>query len=216
VTGTGRALLLALALSAAPLAHAADECMLQLGHGWPPATENHGNAVETLLVGDSQPALQLTWLPLRGAESALMLVPAADGGAWTLRHAQPPERVDQRETSATGIRRVLLTEQQPEVLEVAIPAALATRLVESWKRTLQAGVAADRGAQFHDDEVLSFVVDGARFSGLAPDCGAGELMLEQAEALVDAADEGDPDDFQERWDDLGKSLDELDEELAAK
>ena len=214
MTGTGRALLLALALSAAPLAHA-DECVLQLGHGWPPATENHGNAVETLLVGASQPALQLTWLPLRGAESALMLVAAADGGAWTLRHARPPERVDHLETSANGIRRVLLTEQQPEVLQVAIPAVLATRLVESWKRTLQAGVPADRGAQFHDDEVLSFVVDGARFSGLAPDCGAGELMLEQAEALVDAADEGDPDDFQERWDDLWKSLDELDEELAA-
>src|SRR5690606_41189805 len=63
--------LLSLALLAMPLAQAA-ECELQLGHGWPPATGNHGDAVEGLLVADAAPALQLTWLPKRGTESALM------------------------------------------------------------------------------------------------------------------------------------------------
>ena len=210
-----RALLpLLLACLLAPAAHAA-ECRLELGHGWPPATENHGSAVETLLASGSSAALHLTRLPRRGTESVLMLVPPADAGDWTLRYSRPPDRIDQRQAIANGITRVLLVDQQPEVLEVSIPAAVATRLVEGWRRTLQAGVAADREARFHDDDVLSIVVDGQRFSGPTPGCGPGELMAEQAEALVDAAGERDPDDFQERWEDLWRSLDELDEALAA-
>ena len=209
-----RAWLLPLALLAMPVAQAA-ECELQLGHGWPPATENHGSAVETLLAADADPALRLTWLPLRGAESALMLLQPGDGGDWTLRYARPPDRVDQWDTSGGGMKRVLVTDQQPEVLEVPMPAALATRLVDGWQRTLQAGVPADRAAAFHDDEVLSFVVGGERFSGLEPDCGSGELLVEQAEDLIKTADEDDAEDRVERWQDLQRSLDELDEELAA-
>ncbi|MGQ4661052.1 hypothetical protein [Lysobacter sp. F6437] len=207
-----RAWLLPLALLATPLAQAA-ECELQLGHGWPPATGNHGDAVEGLLVADAAPAMHLTWLPKRGAESALMLVQPADGGDWTLRYARPPERVDQWDTGAGGMKRVLLVDQQPEVLEVPMPAALAARLVAGWQRTLQAGVPADRAAEFHDDEVLSLVIGGERYSGLEPGCGAGELLVEQAEDLVKTADEEDADDRAERWQDLQRDLDELDEVL---
>ncbi|KGM53954.1 hypothetical protein N799_13570 [Lysobacter arseniciresistens ZS79] len=206
-----RALLLL--MLAMPAAQAA-ECELPLGHGWPPATENHGVAVEGLLAADVQPALQLTWLPVRGVESALMLLPSADGGAWTLRHALAVERVDHRESIAGGSRRVLRVEQPPEIHEVPMPASLASRLVDRWTRTLQTGVAADRAARFHDGDLLSFVVDGARYSGVEPGCGPGEVVVEQAEALIDAAGEGDPDDLPERWDDLWRSLDELDEVLA--
>jgi len=206
--------LLPLLLLAAPAVQAAG-CPSPLGHGWPPATANHGDAVEALLADGVAPALQLTWLPRRGSESVLMLVPPADEGDWALRYARAPERVDHRETIANGVRRVLLVDQQSEVREVAIPAALAMRLVEGWRRTLQGGVAADRDARFHDGDLLSFVIDGQRVSGLEPDCGPGEVVIEQAEALVDAAGEKDPDDFQERWQDLRQSLDELDEELAA-
>jgi len=211
---TRRALLLSLALLATPVAHAA-ECELQLGHGWPPATENHGSAVETLLAAGATPALSLTWLPPRGVESALMLLPPGDGGDWTLRHARPPERIDDWDRSGGALRRVLRIEQQPEVLEVPIPAAVATRLLDSWQRVLQAGVPAGRNAQFHDDELLTFVIGGQRISGLEPDCGAGELMMEQAEELVELADEEDADDRLEGWQDLQRSLDELDRELAA-
>jgi len=207
-----RAWLLPLALLAMPLAQAA-ECELQLGHGWPPATGNHGDAVEGLLVADAAPALQLTWLPKRGTESALMLLQPTDGGDWTLRYARPSERVDQWDNRGGGMKRVLLVDQQPEVLEVPMPAALAARLVDGWQRTLQAGVPADRAAEFHDDEVLSFVIAGERFSGLEPKCGAGELLVEQAEDLIKTADEDDAEDRAERWQDLKRDLDELDEEL---
>lgn len=208
-----RAWLLPLALLAMPLAQAA-ECELQLGHGWPPATGNHGDAVEGLLVADAAPALHLTWLPKRGAESALMLLQPADGGDWTLRYARPPERVDQWDSRGGAMQRVLLVDQQPEILEVPMPAALAIRLVDGWQRTLQAGVPADRAAAFHDDEILSFVIAGERFSGLEPGCGPGELLVEQAEDLVKTTDEDDAEDRAERWEDLRRDLDELDEVLA--
>jgi len=209
-----RALLLSMALLATPVVHAA-ECELQLGHGWPPATENHGSAVEALLAGGASPALSLTWLPKRGVESGLMLLPSANGGDWTLRHARPPDRVDERDRSGGSLRRVLRVDQQPEVLEVPIPAALATRLLEGWQRVLQAGVPAAREARFHDDDLLTLVIGGERVSGLEPDCGAAELMMEQADELVDLADEEDADDRLEGWQDLQRSLDELDGELAA-
>ena len=109
---------------------------------------------------------------------------------------------------------VLLTDQQPEVREVPIPETLAGRLVEGWTRTLRSGVAADQEARFHDGEVLSFRIGDDRFSGPEPRCGAGELLIEQAEALIDAAGERDPDDFPKRWNALWRLLDELDRELA--
>ena len=207
-----RAWLLPLALLAMPLAQAA-ECELQLGHGWPPATGNHGDAVESLLVADAAPALHLTWLPKRGPERALMLLQPADDGDWTLRYARPPERIDQWDTRGGGMKRVLLVDQQPEVLEVPMPAALAARLVDSWQRTLQSGVPAERAAEFHDDETLSFVIGDERFSGLEPDCGAGELLVEQAEDLIKTADEDDAEDRAERWQDLERDLDELEDVL---
>lgn len=203
--------LLALML-AAPAAHAAD-CELPMGHGWPPATENHGVAVEGLLVAGAEPALQLTWLPVRGEESALMLLPPTDGRVWMLRHARATERVDHRESIAGGSRRVLRVQQVPEAVEVPVPASLANRLVDGWSRALQAGVAPDRAARFDEGDMLTLVVGGERFSGTEPRCGSGELVIEMAEALVDAAHEGDPDDLPKRWDKLWESLDELDEEL---
>ena len=209
-----RALLASLLMLAVPMAQAA-QCPLQLGHGWPPATENHGDAVETLLSAGASPALILTWLPVSGEESALMLLRPSNDGDWILRYTRADERVDGRENSGGGFTRVLRTSQTPELLEVPIPSALATRVMDSWQRTLQAGVPEDRVAAFHADDLLSFVIDGQRISGLAPDCGAGELMMEQAEDLIDAANEGDPDDLPERWQDLQRSLDELDGELAA-
>lgn len=215
MNGGGRALLLAVALAVAPLAHAADECTLQLGHGWPPATENHGSAVEQLLVDGASPALSLTWLPRRGVERALMLLRPADGGDWTLRHAEAPERIADWDTSGGGLQRILRIDQQPEVLEVPMPAALAARVLDSWQRTLQAGVPAGRAAAFHNDELLLFVIDGQRVSGLEPRCGPGEMLVEQAKDLIKIADEKDADDRVERWEDLQHSLDELDEELAA-
>lgn len=216
MTTTGRrALVLAFALAVAPLAHADDECRLQLGHGWPPATENHGSAVEQLLANGDNPVLSLTWLPKRGVERSLMLLRPADDGDWTLRYAEPPKRIGDWDTGSGGLKRVLRIEQAPELLEVPMPATLAARVLDSWQRTLQAGVPGDRAATFHDDELLLFVIDGQRIGGLEPDCGPGELMMEQAGELIETADEEDADDRLERWEDLQRSLDELEGELAA-
>ena len=215
MTRAGRALLLALALSSASLAHADDGCTLQLGHGWPPATENHGSAAEQVLIGDASPALSLTWLPKRGAEQSLMLLRPADGGDWTLRHAEAPERIDSWDTGGSGLKRILRIDQEPELREVPMPAMLATRVFDGWQRALQAGVPADRVAEFHDDELLLFVIDGERVSGLEPGCGAGEVLMEQAEQLIEAADEEDADDRLDHWDDLDRSLDELHDALAS-
>ena len=209
-----RALLALLATVAAiPVAQA--QCQLQLGHGWPPATESHGSAVETLLQAGATPALNLTWLPEDDEEAALMLLRPAGDGDWTLRYARADRRVDGRESVDGGFVRVLRTDQTPELVEVPMPATLAQRVRDSWQRVLQAGVPDGRAAAFHPGEVRTFVVDGQRISGPEPDCGAAELMMEQAGDLVDAAGEGDPDDLPERWQDLWESLDELDGELAA-
>jgi hypothetical protein len=196
-----------------PSARADDDevevCRIDLGRGWPPATETYGSAVETLFTGDLTPKLSLTRLPARSGESALQLIAGEGEGDWTLRYVEADERIQ----VWTGGRRELRTNQQPEVAAVPMPAALARRVVADWQRVMDAQVPKDRAAEFHDDEVLLFVIGDARVSGLQPACGPIAQMMEQVALMIEATDDGDEKRIK-RWRELGESLDQLEQSLA--
>jgi hypothetical protein len=195
---------------AMPSARAEDEaCRVDLGRGWPPATENYGSAVEQLFTAGTRPSLTLTRLPKRSIETAVQLVAGEGEGDWTLRHVVADERVE----IWTGGRRELRVDQQPEIAAVPMPATLARRVMADWQRALGAQVPEDRAAEFHDDEVLLFVVDGMRVSGLQPACGPVVQMLEQAGLMIEATDDSDEKRFK-RWRKLEQSLDQLEQSLA--
>ncbi|TWI10275.1 hypothetical protein [Aerolutibacter ruishenii] len=207
-----RAWCLAAALAVAPLAQA-DECVVDLGRGWPPGAQNHGEAAEKLLFGGRQPALALTWLPARGAERSLQIVPADDGD-WTLRYAVADERVLQWVGVRGGVEQRLVLEQAPDVLEAPIPAVLGRRLADDWAQALASVVPEQRSATFHEGDLWLLQAGGVRTSGLAPDCGPTERLLEQVDLLIEAVDEKAAKRGK-RWARIEQSLDTMREELAA-
>ncbi|BDU18213.1 hypothetical protein [Lysobacter auxotrophicus] len=210
--GLAMAALAALATTSA--VHAQDACTLDIGRGWPPATENYGTAVEQLFFGGTRPVLSLTRLPARSVESGVQLYAGEGEGDWRLRFTQADERVE----VWSGGKRELRVGQQPDVVEVPMPAALARRVVTDWQRALGTQVPADRAAQFHDGEVLLFVVDDTatgqplRFSGLQPGCGPAAELMEQVGLLIEATDDSDEKRFK-RWRELEESLDQLELQL---
>jgi len=199
-----RASLLAGALLFAPMVHAQDACRLELGRGWPPATENYGSAVEKLFAGDAAPALRLTRLPPAGQESGLLLIPGSAGSDWTLRRVRADKRVHYWSDSRLELR----VEQQPDIAEAPIPAALAQRLVAEWRDALGRAVPADQPAQFSEEETWLFAIGDLRVSGKQPGCEIGGHLLEQIDLLAEASDEG-LQKRERRWRQLERSLDEL-------
>nr|WP_052108212.1 hypothetical protein [Lysobacter daejeonensis] len=203
---------LAAALAVAPLAQA-DECVVDLGRGWPVGAQNHGEAAEKLLFGGRQPVLSLTWLPVRGEERSLQLVPA-ESGDWTLRYSLADERVLQWTAVRNGVEQRLVLEQTPEVLEVPIPALVGQRLVDDWGRVLATVAPASRAANFHEGDLWLLQVEGMRISGLAPKCGPAERLHEQIGLLIEAVDEK-ASKREKRWTQIQESLDTMREELAS-
>ncbi|AWV08559.1 hypothetical protein [Marilutibacter maris] len=202
-----------LACAAAAPAFADDEaCKPALGHGWPPATENYGTAVEGLLADGIAPELMLTRLPARGNEDALMLARDASGG-WTLRYAEADERVMSWTGNGLEMRRELMVDQVPEKLEVPIPAILATRVVDAWRQALTEAVPAGVEAPYNEGDTWLVVIGGDRVSGAAPDCGSARFMAEQLELLIDAADTK-ASKRDRRWAEVAESLDEMREARA--
>jgi len=216
---THRALGLAVAAFAAlatmSAAHAQEACALDLGRGWPPATENYGSAVEQLFFAGAKPVLSLTRLPARSVESGVQLYAGEGEGDWRLRFTEADERVE----VWSGGKRELRVGQQPDVVEVPMPAALARRVVADWQRALSTQVPADRTAQFHEGEVLLFVVgetatgEPLRVSGLQPACGPTRALMEQVGLMIEATDDSDEKRFK-RWRKLEESLDQLEQSLA--
>jgi len=216
---THRALGLAMAAFAAlattSAAYAQDACSLDLGRGWPPATENYGSAVEQLFFAGTRPVLSFTRLPARSVESGVQLYAGEGEGDWRLRFTEADERVE----VWSGGKRELRVDQQPDVVEVPMPAALARRVVADWQRALSTQVPADRAAQFHDGEVLLFVVgetptgEPLRVSGLQPGCGPTRALMEQVGLMIEATDDSDEKRFK-RWRKLEESLDQLEQSLA--
>ncbi|WP_411852240.1 hypothetical protein ACLB90_06985 [Stenotrophomonas sp. LGBM10] len=196
-------------LALLPVAQAgAAGCSTDLGRGWPPAVGNYGQAVETLFDGKAQPALSLVTLPKSGVETGVALLPGTDEQEWTLRYSRADKRVYNWNNSARQGGLELRVDQEPDQYQVRIPAALAQRLVRSWKAALDAGVPADRKAPVLDGEVLSFTVDGERYSGTRPECGAGRMIMKQVALLIEASDTKEKK-LDRRWQDLDESLDEL-------
>ncbi len=205
-----------LLLALLPVSQAgAAECASGLGRGWPPAVGNYGQAVETLFEGKAQPALSLVTLPTSGVETGVALLPGTQEQEWTLRYSRADKRVYNWNNGARQGGVELRVDQQPDQYQVSIPAALAQRLLRSWQAALQAQVPADRKAPVLDGEVLSFLVDGQRYSGTRPECGAGRLMMKQVALLIDASDTKEKK-LDRRWQDLDESLDELQQLLAGK
>ncbi len=203
----------ALALAAPLSALAWGSCNIDLGRGWPPAVGNYGEAVEKLFDGQDVPALSLVTLPARGVETGVALYPGTDGGDWTLRYSRADERVYNWVVSGDRSGVELRTEQVPESFEIPIPATLANRLLSGWGTALDQMSPPDHAAPVMEGEVMSFVVNGVRYSGARPTCGAGELMLEQAALLIEAS-EGKEKKRERRWNEIESSLDELRQTLA--
>ncbi len=201
-------------LAITPLAQAKSECEIDLGQGWPPATLNHGTAVEGLLTAGAVPVLSLMRLPIRGKENGVMLMRPVGTQPWTLRAAVAAERVDTVETVPGGMLRTLSTEKPAKLRQSDMPAALAERLVASWARALQVAVPSGRNAVFQEGELLVFNVNGQRITGSEPGCGPGRLLARQAQILVEAAGAKDKH-LPKHWGALIKSLNQLDAQLAA-
>ncbi len=203
----------ALAAAVPTSALAWGSCTVDLGRGWPPAMGNYGEAVEKLFDGEKVPALSLVTLPARGVETGVALYPGIDGGDWTLRYSRADERVYNWVVSGGRSGVELRTEQVPESFEIPIPATLANRLLSGWNTALDQMSPPERAAPVMEGEVLSFVVNGVRYSGTRPTCGAGELMLEQAALLIEAS-EGKEKKRERRWNEIESSLEELQQTLA--
>lgn len=212
----GRARLFAAALLAiAVVPGASAACTTDIGHGWPPAVGNYGQAVETLFNGKVQPSLALTILPKGGVETGVAVLPGARDGEWILRYSEADKRVHTWNNSVRGGGVELRVDQEPDQDQVAIPAALVKRLVRSWRQALDSGVPAGRKAPLTEGEVLSFQVDGERYSGPRWECGAGRLVMKQVALLIEASDTKEKK-LDRRWQDLDESLDELQELLGGK
>ena len=209
--GFARAIVLVALLGLAPMAQAQEAaCKLALGRGWPPATENYGTVVEKLFAGPQQPALAFTVLPATGAESGVLLIAAPDGRDWTLRRAVADQRVHYWGASKLELR----TEQEPELEERPIPAVVARRLAETWRRALAAAAPEGSTAPFGERDTWVFAIGDLRVSGLEPTCELGELLRDQIDLLIEASDEGD-EKREKRWRQLGESLDRLDRAVDA-
>ena len=199
-----RALALAALLLLAPAVQAQDACRVALGRGWPPATETYGTTVEQLFAVGAQPALSFTLLPRNGAESGLVLIASQNGGDWNLRRAVASERVHYWGATQLELR----TGQTPDIQEVPMPAAIATRLVAEWQHALATAAPEGSTAPFSEDDAWLFVAGDLRVSGLRPECELGELLRDQIDLLVEASDEGE-EKREKRWRQLGESLDRL-------
>lgn len=209
----GGALWLAAVLLLAPVAQAwaqDDSCRIGLGRGWPPATENYGTAVEQLFAGGNPTALSFTLLPKTGRESGLLLVASQGGGDWMLRYAEADERVHYWGPTQLELR----TQQTPEFHDVPIPARVAARLVDDWRRALAAAAPEDSVAPFDEADAWLFVAGDLRVSGLRPECELGKHLRGQIELLIKATGEG-PEKRQRRWRQLGERLDEMRETVVA-
>ena len=203
------AALLVLSAALMPWSAMAKECPAQLGRGWPPGTANYGGAVERLFDRQTSPALSLVWLPRSGKETGLALLPGAEGAAWTLRYSQADERVYHWSGNALELK----TEQTPQQATAPIPAALAQRLLKVWGDSLRQVAPEATAATFHEGDVLSAVIDGARFSGPVSECGPLEQILEQAALLIEASDEKESK-RERRWAEIDASLQTLQQSLA--
>ncbi len=196
-----------LALAVAPPALAARQCEAVVGEGWPPAMGNYGEAAAHLLGAQAEDGLSLLVLPPRGVETQVLLRRDAAGGQWTVLAAQADERIHTWNSGRDRAGVSLRLEQQPQFASAPLPDALAQRLVAAWANALVLPEVAPR-APVTEGEVVSFTVNGERYSGTRPACGQLEALLAQAALLVELA-HGKDKKHEKRYAEIERALDKM-------
>ncbi|WP_313400470.1 hypothetical protein [Stenotrophomonas sp.] len=203
-----RRALLALVLAALTgPAPAASQCQPVVGQGWPPAVGNYGQAASSLLGGQAEDGLSLLVLPARGVESQVLLRRDADNGQWMVLAGMADKRIYNWSTSAGRGGVNLLLDQEPAFAQAPLPDALAQRLLEVWGKALASPEVAAR-APVTEGEVLSFTVNGERYSGQRPGCGQLEALQEQAALLIELAHSKDKK-YEKRYANIERALDKM-------
>lgn len=202
-----RALLATLLALAATPALAASQCAAVVGEGWPPAVANYGDAAAQLLGGVSEEGLSLLLLPARGQESQVQLRREPGSGQWTVVAGLADKRIYSWNSGSSRAGVNLRLDQQPEFAQAPLPDALAQRLLSAWAAALSSPEVAAR-APVTDGEVVSFTINGARYSGLRPGCGQLEALLDQAALLVELAHSKDKK-HEKRYADIERALDKM-------
>ena len=198
-------------LALAPLSQAR-ACVVNMGHGWPAATGNYGEGAASLLGGVHEQGIAWLSLPRRGEESQLVLAPDADG-QWWVTHARADERIHHISNSLTHYGVQLRLEQQPEIERAPIPAELAARLLERWQQALAAAAPASSAPLMENEDVLSILIDGQRYSGRAPACGAIARLIGQGDLLRELAGSKEKK-HEKRYEKISEALDKYDERVA--
>jgi len=203
-----RRALLALVLAALTgPALAASQCQPVVGQGWPPAVGNYGQAASSLLGGQAEDGLSLLVLPARGVESQVLLRRDAGNGQWMVLVGMADKRIYNWSTTAGRGGVNLQLDQEPEFAQAPLPDALAQRLLEVWGKALASPEVAAR-APVTDGEVLSFTVNGERYSGQRPACGQLEALQEQAALLIELAHSKDKK-YEKRYANIERALDKM-------
>ncbi|MEA5667863.1 hypothetical protein VA603_10000 [Stenotrophomonas sp. MH1] len=202
-----RALLIALLGLASSPALAARQCEAVVGEGWPPAVGNYGQAAAQLLGGQAEDGLSLLVLPARGVETQVLLRRDAGSSQWQVLAGQADKRIYNWDGGASRGGVNLRLDQSPEFAQAPLPDALAQRLVAAWASALATPEVAAR-APVTDGEVVSFTINGERYSGLRPGCGQLAELLEQAALLVELAHSKDRK-YEKRYEGIERALDKM-------
>lgn len=194
-----------------PLAQART-CNVDMGQGWPAAMGNYGQGAAELLGGVHAQGIALLVLPKRGEETQVVLAPGADG-QWTVRHARADQRIHYISNDRTTFGVQLRLEQEPEVEAAPIPEALALRLVDRWKGAVAMAALAERAPLMDSEQVLSFAVEGQRYSGRAPTCGPLSRLMDSSALLLELASSKEKK-HERRYEAIARALDKYDERIA--
>lgn len=206
-TAPRRVLLAAVLALAAMPAMAARQCEAVVGQGWPPAVGNYGQASSQLLGGQAEDALSLLVLPARGEESQVLLRRDGGNGQWMVLAGLADKRIYNWNSGASRGGVNLVLDQEPEFAQAPLPDVLAQRLVQVWATALATPEVAAR-APVTDGEVVSFTLNGERYSGLRPGCGQLQALLEQATLLTELAHSKDKK-YEKRYADIERALDKM-------
>jgi len=202
-----RALLTALLVALTAPALAASQCGPVVGEGWPPAVGNYGQAASQLLGGQAEDELSLLVLPARGEESQVLLRRDVTSGEWTVLAGMAEKRIYSWNSGASRAGVNLRLEQSPSFAQAPVPDALAQRLMGVWAQALSTSEVAAR-APVTEGEVVSFTLNGERYSGLRPGCGQLEALLEQAALLTELAHSKDKK-YEKRYEAIARALDKM-------
>lgn len=202
-----RALPAALLVLLATPALAARQCEAVIGEGWPPAVGNYGQAASQLLGAAAEDALSMLVLPARGVESQVLLRRDAASGQWSVLASHADKRIYSWNSGSSKAGVTLRLDQQPVTAQAPVPEALAQRLVEVWAQALASSETTSR-APVSDGEVVSFTVNGERYSGLRPGCGRLEALADQAALLIELANSKDKK-YERRYADIERALDKM-------